>query len=101
MASEALKVNKALTLISLRENKIGDVGAKAMAEVHSRCPFECSWERVSGSPYAFIAMLFAYRMDRSSVLSVVCKHLCQVSLLSAAPCIVFEEMRDTQCVVDT
>ena len=101
MASEALKVNKVLTKINLGYNQIGPDGAKALAEVHSRCPFECSWERVTGSPYAFIAMLFAYRMDRSSVLSVVCKHLCQVSLLSAAPWIVFEEMRDTQCVVDT
>ena len=101
MASEALQVNKALTVIGLESNQIGDVGAKALAEVHSRCSFECSWERVNGSPYAFIAMLFAYRMDRSSVLSVVCKHLCQVSFLSAAPCIVCEEMCDTQCVVDT
>ena len=64
MASEALKVNKSLTTIVLESNQIGDDGAKALAEVHSRCPFECSWERVNGSPYAFIAMLFAYRMDR-------------------------------------
>ena len=101
MASEALKVNKSLRHIDLERNQIGDDGAKALAEVHGRCPCECSLERVKGSLYTFIAMLFAYRMDRSSVLSVVCKHLCQVSLLSAAPCIVFEEMRDTQCVVDT
>ena len=64
MASEALKVNKVLTEIYLSQNQIGDVGAKALAEVHGRCPCECSWERVTGSPYAFIAMLFAYRKDR-------------------------------------
>ena len=85
MASEALKVNKSLTQISLWGNQIGDDGAKALAEVHGRCPCECSLERVKGSLYTFIAMLFAYRMDRSSVLSVVYKHLCQVSPLSAAP----------------
>ena len=51
MASEALKVNKSLTEISLWKNKIGDDGAKALAEVHGRCPCECSLEMVSGSPY--------------------------------------------------
>ena len=51
MASEALKTNKSLTLINLRGNWIGDDGAKALAEVHGRCPCECSLEMVSGSPY--------------------------------------------------
>ena len=59
MASEALKVNKSLTYIELQGNNIGNVGAKALAEVHGRCPCECSLERVNGSLYAFIAMLFA------------------------------------------
>ena len=78
MASEALKVNESLTTINLGDNEIGPDGAKALAEVRGRCPCECSLERVNVSLYAFIAMLFAYRMDRSSVLSVVCNHLCQV-----------------------
>ena len=51
MASEALKVNKSLTELDLRFNQIGDDGAKALAEVHGRCPCECSLEMVSGSPY--------------------------------------------------
>ena len=52
MASEALKVNKSLTVIVLESNQIGDKGAKALAEVHGRCPCECSLEMVSGSPYS-------------------------------------------------
>ena len=51
MASEALKVNESLTTIALQQNKIGDEGAKALAEVHGRCPCERSLEMVSGSPY--------------------------------------------------
>jgi len=50
MASEALKVNESLTWIVLESNQIGDEGAKALAEVHGRCPCECSLEMVSGSP---------------------------------------------------
>ena len=51
MASEALKVNKVLTSIDLDYNQIGPDGANALAEVHGRCPCECSLEMVSGSPY--------------------------------------------------
>ena len=51
MASEALKVNKVLTAINLQYNTIGPDGAKSLAEVHGRCPCECSLEMVSGSPY--------------------------------------------------
>ena len=51
MASEALKVNKVLTEIHLGANQIWPDGAKALAEVHGRCPCECSLEMVSGSPY--------------------------------------------------
>ena len=51
MASEALKVNKSLKEIVLTDNKIGPDGAKALGEVHGRCPCECSLEMVSGSPY--------------------------------------------------
>jgi len=40
MASEALKVNKSLTKIELYNNTIGPDGAKALAEVHGRCPCE-------------------------------------------------------------
>ena len=46
--------------IWLNDNKIGDDGAKALAEVRRRCPCECSLERVNSSPYAFIAMLAQY-----------------------------------------
>jgi hypothetical protein len=42
LASEALKVNTSLTFINLEANKIGAEGAKALAEVHSRCSCECS-----------------------------------------------------------
>ena len=40
MASEALKVNESLTVINLLSNDIGPEGAKALAEVHGRCPCE-------------------------------------------------------------
>ena len=42
MASEALKANTSLEKIFLDRNQIGDEGAKALAEVHSRCLCECS-----------------------------------------------------------
>ena len=102
-APEALKHNTSLQKIYLEDNQIGNDGAMALAEVRGRCPCECSLERVNGSPYAFIAMLLAYMMDRCSVLKRCMQAfmLCQVSLMSAALCIVFEEMCDTQCVVDT
>ena len=51
MASEALETNTSLKEIDLRRNDIGPDGAKALAEVHGRCPCECSLEMVSGSPY--------------------------------------------------
>ena len=67
MASEALKVNASVQKIDLERNSIGDEGAKALAEVHRRCPCKCSLERVNGSSYAFIAILLACMMDRRSV----------------------------------
>jgi hypothetical protein len=42
MEPEALKVNASLKKIYLSFNQIGDAGAKALAEVLSRCPCECS-----------------------------------------------------------
>ena len=42
MASEALKANTTLTAINLGANSIGDEGAKALAEVHSKRSCQCS-----------------------------------------------------------
>ena len=49
-ASEALKVNTSLTWIHLGSNLVSDDGAKALAEVRSRCPYKYSLETVNGSP---------------------------------------------------
>ena len=68
MASEALKVNNSLTFIDLGNNEIGPAGAKDLAEVLGRCPFECSLERVNVSLYAFIVLLLAYMMESRSIL---------------------------------
>ena len=40
MASEALKRNTSLQTVALADTKIGDDGAKALAEVHEQMPVQ-------------------------------------------------------------
>ena len=64
-----------MTEIFLSDNYIRDDGAKALAEVRSKCPYKYSLETLNGSPYAFILCLLMHDgkvFDFEALLAVLC-----------------------------